>query len=137
MSVYFATCRELGLVKIGHATDPKRRLQGFQTGCPKPLELEAQFDGGGKEERELHARFAEHRERGEWFRLCPDIESVIQEHKPAPPPEKYPPFEQGELVGPFRFDPKGWIEAYGDTPPEEWPWGVTQWLRRHPEEAVQ
>lgn len=134
MSVYFATCRELGLVKIGHATNPKRRWQGLQTGCPKPLTLEAQFEGGEREERELHTQFAEHRERGEWFRICPEIDAVIDQHKP-PAPAQTRDLEQGEWIGPFHYDPEGWLKLFGDTE-EEYPVGIQNWLARKERELA-
>lgn len=131
MSVYLVTCREMGLVKIGHAAQPKRRFQGFKTGSPAELVLEATFEGGAKEERELHTRFAEHRERGEWFRLCPEIEELIEANKPKVEP-KWKPFEQGDRVDAFLFDPEGWLR---DNPGKPIPTSVQNWLDRYPEKA--
>lgn len=132
MSVYLISSREMGLVKIGRATDVSRRFQALQTGCPKPLILECQFDGGKAEEKDLHARFAEHRERGEWFRICPEIETFIAEHQPKP---KYKGFQQGELVGPFRFDPEGWLALYQGTD-EPMLKGVSDWMKYQAGELV-
>lgn len=132
MSVYFITCRELGRVKIGHAGNPNRRFQGLKTGSPAPIALEAFFDGGEKEERELHKRFAEHRQQGEWFTLCPEIEAVIEEHKPKPATKTWKPFEQGDRVDAFLFDPEGWLrENPGVTPPVS----VQSWLDRQKADA--
>jgi hypothetical protein len=77
MSVYFITCREIGMVKIGCAYDPFRRMRTLQTAFPLELALEALFVGAYREEREYHKRFAEHRVRGEWFKLCPEIAALI------------------------------------------------------------
>lgn len=77
MSVYLITCREIGMVKIGVAFDPFARLKTLQTAFPLDLKVEALIQGSFKLEKELHAQFAVHRVRGEWFRLCPAIESLI------------------------------------------------------------
>lgn len=58
---------DLVAVKIGSALDPESRLSGFQTGCPLELRLIALSGGGYSEERRLHALWANHRKRGEWF----------------------------------------------------------------------
>lgn len=78
MSVYYITAREVGLVKIGCAWDAARRLAALQSCCPVELVLEASFKGSYREERELHARHAEHRVRGEWFTLTPQLEAEIK-----------------------------------------------------------
>lgn len=77
MSVYFATARELGMVKIGYAKDVSRRLSFLQTGCPAKLEMEAVIDGGKDLERSLHEVFRPYRKRGEWFDLAPAVEMAI------------------------------------------------------------
>jgi hypothetical protein len=79
MSVYFITARDVGMVKIGCAYDPLSRLRDIQVCCPVELKIEAVMKGFYQEEREFHARFAEHRVRGEWFRITPDIESIMAE----------------------------------------------------------
>jgi len=53
-------------VKIGITTDLNLRLAGLQ--APEPLQEYALLNGWLKEERSLHARFAEYRLQGEWFR---------------------------------------------------------------------
>jgi DNA-binding transcriptional regulator YiaG len=89
MSVYFATCREIGRVKIGHAVNVRRRLSELRTYCPVPLELEATLDGGEAEEHELHERFANHRRQGEWFLLAPEIEELIAANRTAIPAKPF------------------------------------------------
>lgn len=77
MSVYLITAREVGKVKIGCANDPWDRLEKLRTASPVELSLEAVLAGAYEEERAYHQRFAAHRVRGEWFNLCPEIESLI------------------------------------------------------------
>lgn len=77
MSVYLITCRELGMVKIGVAFNPFVRLKTLQTAFPLDLTVEALIKGAHRREKELHQQFAAHRVRGEWFRLCPEIEALI------------------------------------------------------------
>lgn len=79
MSVYFITCRKTGMVKIGCAYDPFQRLKTLQMGSPTKLKIEALLKGSTKRERQLHKLLAKHRAHGEWFRLCPAIESIIKE----------------------------------------------------------
>jgi hypothetical protein len=79
MSVYFISCRKTGMVKIGCAYDPFDRLKSLQTGSPTKLKIEALLKGSTKRERELHKLLKKHRVRGEWFRLCPEIEAIIKE----------------------------------------------------------
>jgi hypothetical protein len=78
VSVYFITARETGTVKIGCARDPKDRLAKLQTASPAKLVLEATIFGSHETEIQLHARFAEQRVRGEWFKLTDEIEAVIR-----------------------------------------------------------
>ncbi len=77
-SVYFIA-DEYGNVKIGYAVCVGYRLSCLQTGNASELTLLAEIPGGGPPlERELHERFAEHRVRGEWFRLTPEIVEYIK-----------------------------------------------------------
>ncbi|MFD6912320.1 GIY-YIG nuclease family protein [Streptomyces virginiae] len=54
-------------VKIGIASDPKRRLSEIQTGNPVKLVILAVFHGTARTERDLHKRFSDRRLSGEWF----------------------------------------------------------------------
>lgn len=62
-----------GLVKIGVARDPERRILNLQTGNGKALKLIATFPFSSRSdavcvERELHRKYASYRVNGEWFR---------------------------------------------------------------------
>lgn len=81
--IYFITARSLGLVKIGYAEKAQERFHAIQSHCPVALTLERVRAGGQKEEAVLHALFADIRERGEWFRITPELEvymSGLAEH---------------------------------------------------------
>lgn len=56
-------------VKIGVSSDPEYRKSILQIGSSRELSLLASFSGAEKEEKELHKKFAEKHERGEWFKL--------------------------------------------------------------------
>lgn len=63
-----------GMIKIGMAADPIRRLASLQTAHHKRLELLAVADGSREREHEEHQRWGLLRVKGEWFR--PDEELV-------------------------------------------------------------
>lgn len=103
MSVYFATCRELNAVKIGSSLDPHLRMKEVQVGCPFEVTLEAVFSGGPERERQFHRWFADDRLWGEWFKITPEIESLI-ELNPAPsappkPEKQTSPFMAARIAG--------------------------------------
>lgn len=64
-------------VKIGYAKNVQRRFWDLQCASPLPLNLVAKCRGGLDLEKAFHKRFSKSRERGEWFRLTPDLEGVI------------------------------------------------------------
>lgn len=69
---------DMGLIKIGLARDPERRLRTLQCGSPIPLRILASGPGSARDERMYHARFASHRLHGEWFTRHPDILAEIE-----------------------------------------------------------
>jgi hypothetical protein len=105
VSVYFITCRESKVVKIGSSVSPHDRLREIQIGCATPLTVEGVMPGGAAEERALHRNFADERIRGEWFYITPAIEALIAAN-PAPPPvarvravrKANPPIKFGETA---------------------------------------
>lgn len=58
----------LGLVKIGKARDPEKRLRALSTGSPHELRLLASCDWPDEVERLIHAAFKAKKYNGEWFR---------------------------------------------------------------------
>lgn len=65
--VYFIQCQKTGIVKIGYAKQPKKRLKVFQTGYPFDLKLVAVIEGDRSFEHQVHLNFKACRVRGEWF----------------------------------------------------------------------
>jgi hypothetical protein len=76
------------VVKIGCSLEPAARMKELQTGCPHKVVLEATTPGGHEREKELHRFFADDRVQGEWFRLTPMIETMIEAAKKAEAAEK-------------------------------------------------
>jgi hypothetical protein len=64
-------------VKIGKANSVGKRLAEIQTHCPHDLELLAAPVWEDRMERVIHAHLRAHNERGEWFRLTPEVQQVI------------------------------------------------------------
>jgi hypothetical protein len=89
--VYFIRCESTGLVKIGKAKDPRRRLAELQVGSASPLVLVAVAPGGQKRERALHAEFWERRKRGEWFDITDKDIFRIARRQPVKPIEPEAP----------------------------------------------
>ena len=83
MAVYFIQQEERGqwLMKIGRATDIRRRLGQLQTGNPKQLALVGWLEAAddARTEKVLHRKYAGANVGGEWFALQPaDILSDLQ-----------------------------------------------------------
>lgn len=88
--VYFVQAGEGGPIKIGVANDPRARAATLQTGNHQRLTLLLWVPGTQRHEAELHARFKEHRVRGEWFEPVSPLLSFIEGARwalAAPPPE--------------------------------------------------
>jgi hypothetical protein len=76
--VYFIQAGIYGPIKIGHtSTSVATRRDNMQVGCPEVLYLLGTLPGGPELEAELHARFAEHHLRGEWFNLNNPLLALI------------------------------------------------------------
>jgi hypothetical protein len=69
-----------GLIKIGIATDVRRRVKSLQTSCPFSVKLVKHWTSSDPlaSERKLHSKYARHRQTGEWFCL-PDhlLEALV------------------------------------------------------------
>lgn len=74
--VYFIAAPSLGLVKIGYTRGLRQRFGELSRGSPVDIAFVHALTGNRTLERELHARFADYRSRGEWFRH----EGALAEH---------------------------------------------------------
>ena len=80
--IYFICDEATQLIKIGFtAGDGEARLRDLQTGCPGKLVLLLEMEGSKQEETVWHERFADVRERGEWFSPVPELMLAIMEAK--------------------------------------------------------
>lgn len=70
-------------VKIGYSHDPSERILSIQTSSPYELEVLLIIDGTQDEERELHAKFRNLRQSGEWFLFDEPIRNYIEENLPC------------------------------------------------------
>lgn len=76
--VYFARDAR-GLCKIGFSSNPWARVRDLrQTGAVGAVELLAKIVGDMADEKAHHARFAELRETGEWFRYVDPLRSYVE-----------------------------------------------------------
>lgn len=85
--VYFVESE--GLVKIGSALEPKKRLAILATAIPYDLKLLFVMNGGLREETQLHELFKKSHYRGEWFYLSDEILDYIREQKEGGVSEVY------------------------------------------------
>lgn len=74
--VYFALCE--GFCKIGHSGKPVSRIQNMNSGCPFEIKLLATMEGGRREEKRLHEKFADLCHSGEWFRYEGDLKDFVE-----------------------------------------------------------
>lgn len=65
--IYFVQAGSEGPIKIGIACDPRQRFFVLQSANPTELLPLGRYLGTPAEEKRLHAEFAAHRIRGEWF----------------------------------------------------------------------
>ena len=80
--VYFITCTEDKLLKIGHSRDPSARLQTLGRTSPHRLKLVASIpfediDQAREFEDMLHDRLSAYRRRGEWFTLNGRLKDLV------------------------------------------------------------
>lgn len=66
-------------IKIGISTDPDKRAAMLQTSHSARLEILGTQKGDRQLERDLHDRFRNHRQLGEWFKDAPEIRDYIAE----------------------------------------------------------
>lgn len=75
--IYFLKGLSTGLIKIGTTRDLATRMRVLQSQGGQRLEVLVRLDGGHREERAIHERFAAWRAIGEWFLDAGDIREYI------------------------------------------------------------
>jgi hypothetical protein len=71
---YLILNRRARCVKIGYSEkSPEIRLRNIQTSAPDPLELLGYWRGSKAAEETLHDALSAYHERGEWFRVAPEL----------------------------------------------------------------
>jgi hypothetical protein len=74
--IYFVQPVDGGLVKIGRADNPEKRLRDMQVGSPLKLRLCSYHQADTDMELRLHLLFSKYREHGEWFKPCPALAAI-------------------------------------------------------------
>jgi hypothetical protein len=64
-------------IKFGRAANVGKRLAELETGCPFDLTILAAADWPNGAETAIHRLLANHRQRGEWFKDCPEARQII------------------------------------------------------------
>lgn len=79
--VYFVVAGDAGPIKIGFASNLRRRLHGLQTSHHEILKVLGWIEPGSREtERTLHIDLWKHHIRGDWFRSCEEVWTVVGRH---------------------------------------------------------
>jgi hypothetical protein len=76
--VYFIQAEDGGLIKIGWALNPAKRLRDLQIGSPVKLKILATVEGRRADEAWLHRVFHDSRRHGEWFETSDDLEKIMR-----------------------------------------------------------
>jgi len=85
--LYFIQDTVTSAIKVGWSKDPKKRLTSLQTATANQLVLLGAVQGGLEHEAAMHAKFAEHRLHGEWFRdvILREVLEIIAKEAANPP----------------------------------------------------
>ncbi len=73
-NIYFAVAGDH--VKIGFATNMTSRLQSLRTGNHEKMQIHSSFNSYQEAEQILHKHFKKIRVRGEWFKMCFEVEEL-------------------------------------------------------------
>ncbi|WP_167131961.1 GIY-YIG nuclease family protein [Paramicrobacterium chengjingii] len=106
LPAYFAYSSALELVKIGFSSNVRQRLVTIRSDRPEAgkIALLGWAIGGPQLEAELHERFSEHREHGEWFLPAAEMADWLDDNSE----EGEPPIMSS---GPFRVSGRGYWAA--------------------------
>lgn len=87
--VYFVrSVQGTGPVKIGHTSDPERRLAELTQWCPEPLEILLTIPGDRALERNIQNCFFDDHYHHEWFHLSARLDRAIRKLLAGLPVEK-------------------------------------------------
>ena len=81
LSVVYFLQGSSGLIRIGTTSRLHRRIHEAMIGNDRPVVLVGALCGDGYLKREFHARFAEYRSHGEWFRPVNEVVDFIEENR--------------------------------------------------------
>jgi hypothetical protein len=81
VSVYFILDPDRHQIKIGKSAKPLKRVKGLQTGNPTKLLLMGWISDDRVSEQNLHDKYKDRRELGEWFAI--DQDDVLGELQSA------------------------------------------------------
>src|SRR5262245_23909222 len=76
--VYVLLAERSGMLKVGYAADPGRRLAELQTGSPEELILMGYLPGGPELEQHIHNLLRVEHVHGEWFRATDDVLATLR-----------------------------------------------------------
>lgn len=83
--IYFIQQGQAGPIKIGYASNPRKRLAQLKTANPEPLCLLGVLRGDRNREQELHHQFSDFRMEGEWFKPGDSLLTFIRLHTSSLP----------------------------------------------------
>jgi T5orf172 domain len=89
--IYFLQALGSRFVKIGHARCVRSRLEHLQIASPREIVILGVIAGSSAKEKELHARFAHLRVRGEWFRYTREIRDFLRQEADEFQPDVHDP----------------------------------------------
>jgi len=79
--IYFIQVGEDGPIKIGFATDTKKRMKDLQASSPTELRILGKFKGSMRDEKKTHEKFKKFWLRNEWFECNPQLIEFIKKCK--------------------------------------------------------
>ncbi len=74
--IYFIASE--GRIKVGVTRNVKSRIASFNTNNGAPIELIGTIDGDVEMERAIHYRLREFNLKGEWFKDCAEVRSLME-----------------------------------------------------------
>ena len=76
--IYFIQCGDFIKIGFSEADKAERRINNLRTSNPIEIVVLRVIKGSRRKEAKIHAQFASHRHRGEWFRKSPELVSFVE-----------------------------------------------------------